>query len=187
MLNEYFTEMVKVIYAHHGDVDKFIGDAIMARWGAPKSTGDDAYHAVMASLEMRLALEQLNQKRALRGDIPIRIGMGVHFGETISGTIGSDDRMEYTVIGDTVNMASRIEASTKAFGTDLLLSEDIAKLVKDRFILEAAGSAEVKGKAEALKFFKVRGYIDGAGKKVIVKTPWSDYKAEAAEKINVVS
>ncbi len=186
MLNEYFQEMVKVIYAHHGIVDKFIGDAIMAIWGAPKSTGDDAYQAVMACIEMRIALDELNKKRMARGDVPIKIGMGLHYGEAISGTIGSDDRMEFTVIGDTVNMASRIESSTKAFGTDLLLSEDIAGFVRERFVLEEAGSAEVKGKTEPLKFYKVRGYIGQNGEEFLVKTEWSDYEAEKADKVKVV-
>lgn len=186
MLNEYFQEMVKVIYAHHGIVDKFIGDAIMAIWGAPKSTGDDAYQAVMACIEMRIALDELNKKRRARGDVPIKIGMGLHYGEAISGTIGSDDRMEFTVIGDTVNMASRIESSTKAFGTDLLLSEDIAGFVRERFVLEEAGSAEVKGKTEPLKFYKVRGYVGQNGEAFLVKTEWSDYEAEKADKVKVV-
>ena len=185
MLNEYFSAMVKVIYAHQGIVDKFIGDAIMAIWGAPKSTGNDAYEAVMACIEMRKSLDELNKIRIARGDVPIKIGMGLHSGDAISGTVGSDDRMEYTVIGDTVNMASRIESSTKAFGTDLLLSEDIAGQVKSQFILEEAGSAEVKGKAEPLKFFKVRGYIDAEGQRVEVKTEWSDYEAEKSEKVKV--
>lgn len=187
MLNEYFQEMVKVIYAHSGIVDKFIGDAIMAIWGAPKSTGDDAYQAVMACLEMRVALDALNKRRLERGDVPIKIGMGLHYGEAISGTIGSDDRMEYTVIGDTVNMASRIESSTKAFGTDLLLSEDIANFVRDRIIVEEAGSAEVKGKTEPLKFYKVRGYIGPNNENILIRTEWSDYEAEHAEKVKVMS
>jgi adenylate cyclase len=187
MLNEYFQEMVRVINARGGVVDKFIGDAIMAVWGAPKSTGNDAVQAVTACIEMRLALDELNKRRQARGDIPIKIGMGLHYGEAISGTIGSDDRMEYTVIGDTVNMASRIEASTKAFGTDLLLSDDIAKQIESHFILELAGSAEVKGKSEPLKFFKVRGYIDpNTNEKITVATPWSDYEAEKSEKVHVV-
>jgi adenylate cyclase len=187
MLNEYFTTMVGVIYRSRGIVDKFIGDAIMAVWGAPTSTGDDAFVAVKACLEMRQALEELNKLRISRDEEPLKIGMGLHFGEAISGTVGSEDRMEYTVIGDTVNMASRIEASTKAFGTDLLISETVADKVRERFILEEAGSAEVKGKSEPLKFFKVRGYYDSNNQPVIIKTPYSDYEAEKSEKVKIVS
>ncbi|HEX4923501.1 MAG TPA: adenylate/guanylate cyclase domain-containing protein, partial [Bdellovibrionales bacterium] len=187
MLNEYFAIMVGIINKNHGVVDKFIGDAIMAVWGAPKSTGNDQYNAVKACLEMRIALNELNERRAVRGQTPIKIGIGIHSGRAISGTIGSSERMEYTVIGDTVNMTSRIESSTKAFGTDLLVSDVTAELVKEKFILEFAGSAEVKGKSEALKLFKVRGFIDEAGQPVIVKTPFSDYTAEGADKVKVVA
>lgn len=185
MLNEYFEVMVGIINKNKGVVDKFIGDAIMAVWGAPKSDARDTQHALLACIEMRSALWELNKKRETRGQIPIKIGMGLHAGPAISGTIGSTERMEYTVIGDTVNMTSRIESSTKAFGTDLLISEDIAKKVGDEFLIELAGSAEVKGKAEPLKMFKVRGYKKNNGEVVEVKTPFSDYEAEAAEKVKV--
>ena len=186
MLNEYFTVMVKIINDHGGVVDKFIGDAIMAIWGAPKSTGDDAFNAVKASLEMRLGLQALNERRIARGEIPIKIGMGLHFGDAISGTVGSEARMEFTVIGDTVNLASRIEASTKAFGTDLLISEDLAKKIEGRVVIELAGSAEVKGKTEPLKFFKVRGFMNPDGSQQILKTDYSDYEAGDVEKVKVV-
>jgi len=186
MLNEYFTVMVKIINDNGGVVDKFIGDAIMAVWGTPQTTGDDPFYAVKACLEMRIGLLNLNERRMARGEQPIKIGMGLHYGDTISGTVGSEDRMEFTVIGDTVNMASRIESSTKAFGTDLLLSEDLAKNVAGRVILEEAGSAEVKGKSEALKFYKVRGFIMPDGTHQEIRTVYSDYEAEKADKVKVV-
>lgn len=186
MLNEYFTEMVSTIYTHNGIVDKFIGDAIMAVWGAPKSTGNDTYNAVNACIGMRIKLGKLNNTRKSRGEEEIKIGMGLHTGEAISGTIGSEDRMEYTVIGDTVNMASRIEAATKAFGTDLLVSEDLIEEIKDKFILENAGEAEVKGKSDALKLFKIKGYIENNGNKVMISTPYSDFTPEAADKIKTI-
>jgi adenylate cyclase len=186
MLNEYFTVMVKIINDNGGVVDKFIGDAIMAVWGTPQTTGDDPFNAVKACLEMRVGLLQLNERRIARGEEPIKIGMGLHYGDTISGTVGSEDRMEFTVIGDTVNMASRIESSTKAFGTDLLLSEDLAKNVEGRVILEEAGSAEVKGKTEPLKFYKVRGLIMPDGSRQEIRTIYSDYEAEKADKVKVV-
>jgi adenylate cyclase len=186
MLNEYFTVMVKIINDNGGVVDKFIGDAIMAVWGAPKSTGDDSFNAVKASLEMRMGLHDLNEKRIARGEVPIKMGMGLHFGDAISGTVGSEARMEFTVIGDTVNLASRIEASTKAFGTDLLISDDLAKVIQGRVILEEAGSAEVKGKTEPLKFFKVRGFILPDGTNQVLRTEYSDYEAGDVEKVKVV-
>jgi adenylate cyclase len=185
MLNEYFQIMVGIINKHGGVVDKFIGDAIMAVWGAPNSSERDSQNAVRACLEMRRALKDLNDRRATRGQVPIKIGMGLHRGEAISGTIGSSERMEYTVIGDAVNQSSRIESSTKAFGTDLLLSQDLANFVVQDFILEEAGSVEVKGKAEPLKLFKARGYFDENKNPVIVQTPYSDYEAGDSDKVKV--
>lgn len=185
MLNEYFQIMVAIIVANGGIVDKFVGDAIMAIWGAPKSTGDDPMIAVKASLEMRVALNELNERRVARGHTPIKIGMGLHSGPAISGTIGSTERMEYTVIGDTVNMASRIESSTKAFGADLLISETVAQSVSQNFVLELAGAAEVKGKSEPIKMFKVRGYHYADGTQKLIQTPYSDYEPGHAEKVHV--
>ncbi|WP_374001445.1 adenylate/guanylate cyclase domain-containing protein [Bdellovibrio bacteriovorus] len=185
MLNEYFGVMVKIINSHGGVVDKFIGDAIMAVWGAPKSSDRDAHHAVRACLEMRRALEELNERRIARSQPPINIGMGLHAGKAISGTIGSDERMEYTVIGNTVNTASRIEASTKAFGADLLISDTVIERIGEDFKTELAGAAEVKGRSEALKMFKVRGYRAEDGSMVEVRTPYSDYEAEAADKVKI--
>lgn len=185
MLNEYFGVMVKIINSHGGVVDKFIGDAIMAVWGAPKSSDRDAHQAVRACLEMRRALEELNERRIARSQPQINIGMGLHAGKAISGTIGSDERMEYTVIGNTVNTASRIEASTKAFGADLLISDTVIERIGEDFKTELAGAAEVKGRSEALKMFKVRGYRAEDGSMVEVRTPYSDYEAEAADKVKI--
>lgn len=185
MLNEYFGVMVQIINRNGGVVDKFIGDAIMAVWGAPKSSDRDAHNAVRACLEMRKALESLNEARIARNQPPINIGMGLHAGQAISGTIGSDERMEYTVIGNTVNTASRIEASTKAFGADLLISDTVFEKIGEDFKVELAGAAEVKGRSEALKMFKVRGYRAEDGTLVEVKTAYSDYEAEAADKVKI--
>jgi adenylate cyclase len=185
MLNEYFSSMVRIIEQNGGVVDKFIGDAIMAVWGTPTSTGDDAYMAAKACLEMRRALLDLNQLRMSRGEEPIKIGMGLHCGETISGTVGSENRMEFTVIGDTVNSASRIEAATKAFGTDLLISQEMARLLQGRVLMTEAGDVTVKGKSGTQRLFKVRGFLLPDGTSQEVKTPFSDYDAEAAEKVKL--
>lgn len=187
MLNEYFAVMVKIINANGGIVDKFIGDAIMAVWGVPKSTKKDANNAVKACLEMRRALADLNEKRMNRKEPPIQIGMGLHAGTAISGTIGLDERMEYTIIGNTVNTGSRIESSTKAFGSDLLVSDTVLEKVGDSFLTEYAGSAEVKGRSEPLKLHKVRGFKKADGEYEIVVTPYSDYEAEAADKVKIAS
>lgn len=185
MLNEYFGVMVKLINAHGGVVDKFIGDAIMAVWGAPKSSDKDAHKALRACLEMRKGLALLNESRIARNQPPINIGMGLHAGKAISGTIGSDERMEYTVIGNTVNTASRIEASTKAFGADLLVTDSVIEQVGDDFRVELAGAAEVKGRSEAIKMYKVRAYREADGSYTEVKTAYSDYEAESADKVKI--
>lgn len=185
MLNEYFGVMVGVINKYQGVVDKFIGDAIMAVWGAPKSTPKDAHNALRACIEMRKALAELNSRRIARGQNPINIGMGLHAGDAISGTIGSNERMEYTVIGNTVNTGSRIEASTKAFGADLLISDTVLERVGEDFLVEYAGAAEVKGRSEPLKLYKVRGYKEKNGDMVEVKTEYSDYTPEHADKVKV--
>ncbi len=187
MLNEYFAVMVKIINANGGIVDKFIGDAIMAVWGVPKSTPKDAHNAVKASLEMRRALADLNEKRMSRKDPPINIGMGLHAGSAISGTIGSDERMEYTIIGNTVNTGSRIESSTKAFGSDLLISDTVLEKIGNAFLTEYAGSAEVKGRTDPLKLHKVRGMKNAAGEYEIVVTPYSDYEPEHADKVKIAA
>lgn len=183
MLNEYFGIMVRIIQQNHGIVDKFIGDAIMAVWGAPKSTQRDTQNAVRACLEMRKALAELNDRRNQRGEPPILIGMGLHTGAAISGTIGSDDRMEYTVIGDTVNLTSRIESSTKVFGADLLISETTARHVDSEFALVEVGTAEVKGKSQPIHLYKVIGYKNNSGEVTMIKTPYSDYQPTHDEKV----
>lgn len=186
MLNEYFEVMVGIITRHGGVVDKFIGDAIMAVWGAPKATEKDTHNAVRACLDMRLALDQLNKKRISENNVPIKIGMGLHTGRAISGTIGSTERMEYTVIGDTVNMSSRIEASTKAFGTDLLVSQSVIDKVQEAFLFELAGEAAVKGKTEPLRMFNVRGYKDETtGGFVEIATEYSRFEPEDDAKVKV--
>tara|TARA_Y100000768_G_scaffold212868_1_gene160413 strand:+ start:4955 stop:6730 length:1776 start_codon:yes stop_codon:yes gene_type:complete len=177
MLNEYMDVMVKCIYKHNGIVDKFVGDAIMAVWGVPTASELDVKNAVNACLDMRVELEKLNQNRIKRGEDPIMIGMGLNYGKVISGTVGSEDRMEYTVIGDTVNTAARIEASTKSFGTDLLISENVYNAVAKDFIFSEAGKVQAKGKSDSLKLIKVEGAIVG-GQHIIIKTPYSHFEPE---------
>jgi adenylate cyclase len=186
MLNEYFSYMVPAIDESGGVVDKFIGDAIMAVWGVPNSNPDDGKNALTACLKMRTTLNELNMLRRQRGEQDLWIGMGLHYGEAISGTIGSMERMEYTVIGNTINTASRIEASTKAFGTDLLVSEEVQAQLPD-FIYELAGSVEAQGRSEPLKLYKVKGLITEDKNEIEIQTPFSSYTAEKAGKIKIVS
>lgn len=157
MLNEYMTRMVAVILRNGGIVDKFIGDAIMATWGVPVGRPDDCANAVRACLEMREELRELNRVRVASGKMPIQMGMGLNQGEVIAGNIGSNEKMEYTVIGDCVNTANRIESLTKELKTDFLVSESVYETLKHQFIFEAPLAMEVKGKAQAIKVYQVVG------------------------------
>lgn len=183
MLNEYMTRMVAIIRSWGGVVDKYVGDAIMALWGVPLTGSDDAYRAVRACLAMREDLAQLNELRKSRGQPVLKIGMGLNTGPLIAGNIGSDEKMEYTVIGDAVNLASRIESMTKEYGTDLLISKSVYQQVKDRFSFEVGGATKVKGKTEAIEVFKVSGYIDDQGRNILIQTPYSSYAAEKSDKV----
>ena len=163
-LNEYFTQMIECVEKTNGVVDKFIGDAVMAHWGTAYSAGSpakDAFNCVKAALMMRKALYYLNQKRKPgdMGDPPISIGAGINTGIVTAGQLGSDLRMEYTVIGDPVNLASRIEALNKPLGTDILISEDTWNFVSEHFITEEMPSVTVKGKEKPVRLFAVVNHV----------------------------
>jgi adenylate cyclase len=146
MLNSYFTRMLDPIFRYEGTLDKFIGDAIMAVFGAPIPLANDAEHAVRAALEMRRALRWYNEDRAGQGLPPIDNGIGITKGEAVSGNIGSEQRMDYTVIGDTVNIASRLEGLTKSYNHKILVNEGVYKEIKDKIPCVDLGFAHVKGK-----------------------------------------
>jgi adenylate cyclase len=162
-LNEYLTRMVECVEKTNGAVDKFIGDAVMAHWGAAYSAGSpqqDAYNCVVAALMMRKALYETNKERGQDdpGNPVIQIGCGINTGVVTAGQIGSDLRMEYTVIGDPVNLASRIESLNKPLGTDILISEDTWNMVKTKFIVEEMPSVSVKGKEQPVRLFAVLNF-----------------------------
>ncbi len=146
MLNEYFSRMIEPIFSLEGTLDKFIGDAIMAVFGAPVRREDDAVRAVRAAIEMRRALHRYNRDRRARGLAPIDNGVGITKGEAISGNIGSEQRMDYTVIGDTVNVASRLEGLTKGYEYKILVNEGVYEDIKDSIPCVDLGFAHVKGK-----------------------------------------
>jgi adenylate cyclase len=157
-LNSYMVRMVKCVSRTGGVVDKFIGDAIMAIWGAPVSSGNPAREAlacVRTALMMRLSLQEYNTTRGTTKRPHIKMGCGINTGDVVAGQIGSSERMEYTVIGDTVNLASRTEALNKPFSTDILITENTWKLVKDYIIAEEMPGVTVKGKAEPVRMFAV--------------------------------
>ena len=146
LLNAYFSRMLEPIFSFEGTLDKFIGDAIMAVFGAPVFRDDDAERAVRAAIAMRRALRAYNRERAAQGLPPIGNGIGITKGEAISGNIGSLQRMDYTVIGDTVNVASRLEGLTKNYPYKILINEDVYLEVKDKIPCVDLGLAHVKGK-----------------------------------------
>jgi adenylate cyclase len=145
-LNEYFTGMVESVLLHHGVVDKFIGDAIMAVFGAPVPEPDDPLNAVRAALSMRQRLSKINEDFRARGLPEIRTGIGLHAGQVVAGNMGHADRMEYTVIGDAVNLASRLEGMTKELNCDIIVSEDLYQKVKDHVVVEPLKMIKVKGR-----------------------------------------
>ena len=157
-LNEYFARMCECVDKTFGIVDKFVGDAVMAVWGAPETSGSpasDAWNAIKAALMMRIALYHFNKKREKEGKTPIKIGCGINSGPIVAGQIGCEGHMNYTVIGDTVNLASRTEALNKPFATDILITENTYRLVKDKIIAEEMPGVHVKGKTDAIRMFAV--------------------------------
>jgi adenylate cyclase len=159
LLNEYFTEMVGIVMQEGGVVDKYIGDAIMAVFGAPVPKPDDAVNAVRAAVRMRQALEELNVRLEARGVPRLRTGIGLHTGEVVAGNIGSEKRMEYTVIGDSVNLASRLESNTKELGVNVLISDDTYELTKHTIVAKPMREITVKGRKQAVMTYEVLGLV----------------------------
>jgi adenylate cyclase len=154
LLTEYFTEMVEIVFEHGGTLDKFMGDAIMALWGAPISYEDDADRAMRAAIEQQEVLARLNTKWVAEGRQPMSIGIGINFGEVFAGNIGSDRRLEYTVIGDAVNTASRL--CSKAGPGEILLSEPFYRALTTPPPVEALDPLELRGKSRAVPVYRVK-------------------------------
>jgi adenylate cyclase len=167
-LNEYFQEMVGAVFAHRGTLDKFIGDAVMAVWGnidiSDQNQKDGALRAVATALAMKRSLRTLNEDWKKRGMLELHFGIGINHGEVIVGNLGCQEKMDPTVIGDAVNLASRLEGLTKEYHLDLLLGEQMASFVGGTYILRTVDFVAVKGKTKPVDVFTVMG--DGAAQTV---------------------
>ncbi|MBI5417046.1 HAMP domain-containing protein [Candidatus Poribacteria bacterium] len=159
MLNEYFSIMVDIIFKYNGTLDKYIGDAIMAEFGAPIASSDDALRAVYTAIEMQKGLKKLNEKFIKNGKQPIYMGIGINTGESVAGNIGSSKRMEYTVIGDNVNLASRV--CGKSLGGQILITESTYKEVEKYVELNKLEPMMVKGKSQPIIIYEVKEIKQG--------------------------
>jgi adenylate cyclase len=154
LLTEYFTEMVEIVFRHGGTLDKFMGDAVMALWGAPLAHEDDADRAVAAAISMQRALESLNEEWKSQGRRTLSVGIGINVGEVFAGNIGSDRRLDYTVIGDAVNIAAHLCA--EAGPGDILAGEPLIAALRTSQTIEPLPERTLKGKSQAVPVFRIR-------------------------------
>ena len=157
LLNRYFTEMVQAIAANGGTVDKFIGDAILAVFGWPLSRQEHEKLAVAAALDMKTRLAALNAELVKEGRKPIAIGIAIHSGKAVAGNIGSQEKVQYTVIGDAVNVASRMESANKDYGTDLIVSQPVYLATKEHYEFRDIGEKPIRGRSESVHIYQVLG------------------------------
>lgn len=157
MLNEYLTRMVEILLTHGGTLDKFIGDAVMGFWNAPAVDPDHPRHAVACALEMIEETARLRARWEQEGKPALRIGIGVNTGDAVVGNIGAEKVFGYTVIGDAVNLASRLEGKNKDYGTEIIVSEFTKARIGDAFELVYLDDVKVKGKEKAVRIYEVKG------------------------------
>ncbi|HEY7861840.1 MAG TPA: adenylate/guanylate cyclase domain-containing protein, partial [Gemmatimonadaceae bacterium] len=153
LLSEYFSVMVEIVFRHGGTLDKFIGDAVMAQWGAPISASDDADRAMDAALDMMRELETLNERWTTERRPRLGIGIGLSFGESFAGYIGSERRLEYTVIGDVVNVANRL--CSEAGSGEILITDALRQALSDPPPMRERGTMELKGKSQGTPVYSV--------------------------------
>jgi len=154
-LSDYFAQLTPIILANRGTIDKYIGDGIMAFWGAPREIPDPAYRACRAALQVRTKVSALNRKWAVTGKPAMPTCIGIHAGETIVGNVGSSDRLNYSIFGDNVNLASRLERVNRFYGTRIIISQDVHQEINDRFICRPLDLIAVKGKTKSVKIYEL--------------------------------
>lgn len=157
-LNDFLTKMTRIIFDKNGTLDKYLGDGLMAIFGAPFHMSDAPYWAVRSALEMQACMARYQQEWEQKYGFTGRLGIGINTGEVTSGSIGSPDRMDYTVIGDSVNLGARLQAM--AVKSDIVISEDTYKHVQDRIQVEPMGTVQVKGRQQQLDVFRILGLIN---------------------------
>ncbi len=164
-LNEYLSRMTAAVFENNGTLDKFIGDAVMAVWGNVSSRGvaEDAKACARAALAMRRELRELNKKWTTEGTQPFAIGIGINHGDVLGGNIGSQEKADPTVIGDAVNLASRLEALTRTYAVDILVGVRASELIRDEFNLRSVALVQVKGKTKPVEIFTLIGARSDAG------------------------
>ncbi|MBD3807309.1 MAG: adenylate/guanylate cyclase domain-containing protein, partial [Epsilonproteobacteria bacterium] len=155
MLNAYMTPMVNSIVSHHGTIDKFIGDAIMAYWNAPVPVKNHADEALKSAIEQIEMLPKINEIVTAKYGVTIEIGIGLHTGVVTAGDMGSQGRSDYTIIGDNVNLASRLEGLTKQYGASILISHATYEQLQGSYTIRPIDLVEVKGKSQAVEIFEV--------------------------------
>ena len=160
-ISEYFEELTNVIMEHKGVIDKYIGDAIMAFWGAPHTDKDQIYNACVAAIACKKKLVELNRKWSLEDKPRFETRFGIHTGNVIVGNMGSTERMNYTVIGDNVNLAARLESVNKQYGTSILVSEAVYLALKERCIFRPVDKVRVKGKERPETIYELIGVLKG--------------------------
>jgi adenylate cyclase len=161
LLNEFYTLMIETTFKHDGTLDKFLGDAVMAVFGAPIAHPDHAKRAVRTAIDMRNGIAELNERRVAQGKVPIGIGVGLSLGEVVAGTVGTEDRMEYTVIGDSVNLAARLVDNARPAGR-ILISQSTYDAVRDFVDVKELGPLKVKGKEEEVEVYELVSLQDHA-------------------------
>ena len=152
-LNEYFSEMIDIVFKYNGTLDKIIGDELMVVFGAPLAAEDDTDRALITAIEMQDKIKELNDVRTKRKEKPVLVGAGINKGYVVSGNIGSRDMMDYTVIGDTVNLGSRL--CSAAGPGEIIVSKEVTKDHEKKFKFEELKPIQVKGKKDKINIFKV--------------------------------